>query len=360
MKSLLAVTLVCLFALGAPIGTAAAFENCTERPDVQAQEIHPAADSGFPLAPVRDDELWALTGYAGDFERGRSATAAATLGLECDPWLSLRQKSRLGIYLGAIGGEWGEPGHVPVSAELAVRYHLSFVMDDFLDVYGTLRLGGQAAFRDFRFALRPAAGLGLRMLRAVVLEGVYAPLVAVGDRFDDGRRFEHGIAISLGLDLCVIIPGLHGCQAAPAPPAAPRPLTCALYTQARQLCGKWSPNPSVRQAFCRATAAAMNAATTSTSERYDSIDALLRALAHNVSADSQELRAEVDALRVLHEQLLKRWSLARCDERQAARDGALLATHTSYAPVAVELREYLGCTTQGEPAACPPPPDCAP
>jgi hypothetical protein len=321
-------------------------------------EIDPGVTSGFPLAPVRQRELWALAGYAGDWNSGHAATADATLGFEWVPWVTRTQATRLGFYGGAIGGAWGEGGHAPIAGEAAMRFRWSFAMDDFFDWYLTLRGGAQVAFGGPRFALRPAAGAGLRVLRAVLLEGGYAPLVAIGDSFADGRRAENGIAISLGLDLCVVLKGLDGCKIASPPSPTPTSLACDLYLPAQKVCAQWAANALVREALCKAVASAMDADTTSTTEQFDSIDAFLRAIRDNLPAAPSDARGAIASLVTAHEGLLKELSNARTAERMAAQHNATLPAHCSYAPVAVEIRDALGCNANGKPVACAPVPEC--
>jgi hypothetical protein len=327
-------------------------------PRCTGAEIEPAATSGFPLAPVRERELWVLAGYAGDWNSGNAVTADGTLGVEWIPWLNRTQSTRLGLYAGIIGGPWGEGGHAPISGEAAMRFRWSFAMDDFFDWYLTLRSGAQVAFGGPRVAFHPGAGGGLRVLRAVLIEGVYAPLVAIGDPFEDGRRAEHGIAVTLGVDLCVVVKGLGGCTVALPPSPVPKALACDLYSPAQSICAKWSADVSAHSALCRAVASAMDADTTSTTEKYDSIDAFLRGVRDNLPATAGEMRDAVESLVTTHERLLQELSEARAEERIASQHHATFPAHCSYAPVAVEIRDALGCDAKGEATGCSPVPEC--
>jgi hypothetical protein len=127
---------------------------------------------------------------------------------------------------------------------------------------------------------------------------------------------------------------------------------------AQKVCAQWAANAPVREALCKAVASAMDADTTSTTEQFDSIDAFLRGIRDNLPAAASDAHGAIASLVTAHERLLKEVSDARTAERTAAQRQATLPAHCSYAPVAVEIRDALGCDANGQPVGCAPVSEC--
>jgi hypothetical protein len=167
------------------------------------------------------------------------------------------------------------------------------------------------------------------------LEGTFDAVYAAGDRFADGARVLPGMTLTLGGDLCLI---KDWCKV-PRPPAPEiRQLACDLYDEAKGAC----ENQPDHARLCAAVAAAMDASTNVTSEKYDDTDAFLTGIIDQV-ADVPRLQQQLMVLRSGHRDRLETWYHAGDAERKARQRGAWLSTHCSYAPTALELREAFGC-----------------
>jgi hypothetical protein len=308
-------------------------------------EVEPPKPQRYLLAPPRTHESWVGLGLAGDWSRHASMRPALVPSFEWIPWLDARQSLRLGLFAAALLGHVGDDTHMLVNAEVGARFRVSAYMDDFFDIYPIVTAGFVFELDPSKALLRPGVGLGFRVLRGVALEGTFDGVIALGDRFADGRQLLPGLSLHLSINLCAL---LDGCSRRQPPAATQHRLDCQLYRDASEACS----HTAERTALCAYVNTALDATQYPGDSHYDAIEGFLRGLSD--AAQQQPFQPALQALRKHHIELLKRIEDQRAREREAARRGAWLPTHCSYAPVALELREALGCDAQGRPLErCP-------
>jgi hypothetical protein len=335
------------------LSAAPAAQAADERPPAcDRTVVPPPSSSGYPLFAPRAWEWWSGAGFVADWASGR-ATPGFAIGTEVVKPFDADQRFRLGLYVGASIGHWGDDQGLLLGAATSLRLRWSPWMTDFYDVFVVVKPAGfDFAFDDFRAAFRPGAGLGVRFIRAAALEATADDLVSLGDAFPNGNRSGVGLTISLAYDACFQPLGCD--RPTPKPPQA-KPLTCDLYNQATALCR----GAADRAALCHAVYVAMDASRIPV-RPLDATDAFLAALSAQLSGSPSQ--PGVDALRALHERLFDEVfdpkAGTRNAERIAAQQGAWLRDHCSYEPTAIELRDALGCDVDGAPAACLIEPEC--
>jgi hypothetical protein len=139
----------------------------------------------------------ARTDAPADVRAGRTSfTAGVDLGF---PFA--HQRLRPSLFGGVQVGYWGDDAHGPVSAYVGTRFRASFYMDDIFDLYALLR--ADVPISPAGAALRPGAGIGLRVGRVVSLEGSYDTLFALGTTFANTQYTSFvpvGFTVSLMID----------------------------------------------------------------------------------------------------------------------------------------------------------------
>jgi hypothetical protein len=346
VRSLIVVAAVASFAAVEPSAAASGPVTCNATP-----VSPPPATPYFEYSPRRF-ELWAGVGELGDWLLAGTMSPALTLGAEFVLPLDLAQRSRLGLKVDAVIGHWAGNDGSLFGLEGSLAYRYSVGMDDFFDWYLLGRpVDVLFALGNSQAAYRPGLGAGLRVVRAVELEGTLDAVVGLGRSGAGGDRAGPGLTLSLAVDTCLA--GSFCSRPAPPKPVQ-RDLTCNLYEHAESLC---TGTPD-RHALCDAVATAMDASRPLTDDgarEGDPIDAFLAA----VEAPLPEpLKTAIHRLRQDHDALLQTLSRSQDAERRAAQGGGWLVDHCSYEPTANELRDAFGCDPDGAPTRCAPPSQC--
>lgn len=275
-----------------------------------------------------------------------SYTPQASIGLTTDLSLVLdpERRGRLGGYVGMQLGDWGDGERGLATPELGLVVRGSFLMDELFDgfvvgrtgfVFGMLEEGPV----DHHVAMRASLGAGLRVARFVSLELTYDQAMTLDERFQRGSGtslYTRGTTLSAGLDLCFVA----GCRDEEVEPE-PRDRTAEIYQAAADL----KVAPAQRLQLCAAVAAALDA------DRYhpvwgeDGIEAFLLGIVKELRLRKQhDLARKVDKQLVqLHQKLRSSRVVSQAWGRHQAREGRRLKHPVRYAPVAVELRDNLGC-----------------
>ena len=250
------------------------------------------------------------------------------------------QRIRPSVFGGVQLGYWGDDAHGPVSAYAGARLRASFWMGDLWDFYAVAR--GDFPMTGAGVGFRPGLGLGMRVGRAVSLEGTYDMLVPLGGDFQNtqyGSLVPVGMTIALSVDACI------GCTRSEKPQLN-RDLACRLYDFAKDAstCG-------VRDAICAAVPKALAACPNPLVAARDD-DGTSTFLAALEDAVAPLGKPAVQRLRALHAALVRQWEAYEASTTSAALEKRKLSERWTYAPVPGELRAYLGCDG-------PVPPDCA-
>ena len=305
----------------------------------------------FPYRAPRYREVWVRTGVVGDWYLHPSYLLG--LGFDVRP---ATERFRFGPGLSLVLAKAGDVrrGAVAVQPDLGARY--SPYVDEFVDVYGLLGAGLPVSFpvgadaSVTRVDLRPYAGVGVRILRAVSLEATAQPLVALGARFDDRARALFGYGLLVGFDVC----SLGGCS---PPEVVPDDVddTCDLYARAERTCEDVARGPKAnerRAALCDAVYAALDPIA-HPPDPADPSGTFLAALAPDPRLD-EALRAELSTLYAIHVDRWRRWSASvACGKELGGEVPARLPrVRVNYAPYPGDLRQLLGCDVER--------PTCAP
>jgi hypothetical protein len=309
----------------------------------------PAPKPGF--WPERERELWVDMSFISDWnlDTGKSYPAFG-LGFEHVFVVDRDARLRIGPRVGFQLGRWGDDNHAAFSVDPGIRFRWSFYMDPIVDVYLLAKTDLLLAIRkEPQGGLRPGAGFGLRIGRAVQLEGTFDVALAIGDGFvrQMGTTvWAPGLWLSGGFDFCV----LGSFCNKPEPQQTTKDDTSLLYDDANRICRE-TKEASDRSALCAAVNGALDGDRYPPEPDEDSTAAFLGGLQKELARTGKEALAKRVADMLAHHREMERCRRKNLrDARFAAQKKQALAVHYNYSPFPVLLRRALGCDTVHRPA----------
>jgi hypothetical protein len=293
--------------------------------------------TAFPLLySPRHDELTLEAGYLGSSFPVVSALET-TLMYSFAPF---DQRWHFGVRAGMTAGRWGSDERGPVGLGFGARVAEDFwrPMSGVLGIYWLAQADAILFAADGDPVLRPAAGLGLRVARALGLEGTFSPLVSLGEPFSGDSSFNGGFGIALHVDACAVFSFCN--ETAPSPTAVD--LTPQLYSAAQGIALAYA---SEKPALCNAVELALDARQYPPIDQGDSTGAFLAGVAANVADPG--LKAQLLALVAKHaslrDQLVNPKTGSRVNARWAAQSSRSLVDECIYSPFPIEIRAAFGC-----------------
>jgi hypothetical protein len=292
----------------------------------------------FPLLyPPRHWELTLEVGYLGSSFPVVSAVET-TLMYTFAPF---DQRWHFGLRAGLTAGRWGSDERGPVGLGLGVRVAQDFArpMSGVIGLYWLAQADAILFATDGDPALRPAAGLGIRVARAIGFEATFSPLVSLGDAFSEGgSRFNGGFGVALDVDACAFFSVCN--EHLPAPTTVD--LTPQLYAAAARIA---QDGVAQKPALCSAVELALDARRYPPVDEGDSTGAFLAGLVAEVTDPT--LKAQLETLRARHaslrDQLVNPKTGSRVNARWAAQVDRQLVNECVYVPFPVEIRAAFGC-----------------
>jgi hypothetical protein len=297
-------------------------------------EPHPTE---FPLLySPRHDELTLEVGYLGSSFPVVSAVET-TLTYSFAPF---DQRWHFGLRAGMTAGRWGSDERGPVGLGLGARVAQDFSrpMSGVLGIFWLAQADVILFAADGDPVLRPAVGLGLRVARALGLEGTFSPLVSLGAPFSGDSAFNGGFGIALHVDACAFFSVCN--EKVPSPTTVD--LTPQLYSAAQSIAVAYAAQ---KPALCSAVELALDARQYPPVDEGDSTGAFLAGVAANVTDPG--LKAQLMALASKHaslrDQLVNPRTGSRVNARWAAQSNHSLVNECIYSPFPVEIRAAFGC-----------------
>jgi hypothetical protein len=291
----------------------------------------------FPLLySPRHDELTLEAGYLGSSYPVVSALET-TLTYSFAPF---DQRWHFGLRAGLTAGRWGSDERGPVGLGLGARVAQDFArpLSGVLGIFWLAQADVILFAADGDPVLRPAAGLGVRVARALGLEGTFSPLISLGAPFSGNSAFNGGFGIALHVDFCAFASFCN--ETVPSPTTVD--LTPQLYSAAQRIAVAYAAQ---KPALCSAVELALDASKYPPVDEGDSTGAFLTAVAENVSDPG--LKAQLAALVAKHvslrDQLVNPKTGSRVNARWAAQSNHLLVNDCIYSPFPVEIRAAFGC-----------------
>jgi hypothetical protein len=307
-----------------------------------------AHETDFPLLySPRHDELTVEVGYLGSsfpFESSVETTLMYSFAPFDEQW-------HFGLRAGVNAGRWGSDDRGPVGLALGARVaaDLARPLSGVLAVYAFGQADAIVLAKDGDPVLRPALGLGVRVVRAIGLEANGNAVFSLGDAFANGDRVAGGFGLALNVDICAFLSVCE--ETAPKPTTVD--LTTSLYSAAAAIATQSQKNPAAQADLCKAVGVALDATRYPPSDPGDSTGAFIAGVQANVS--DAALKAALHGLGELNAslryQLVDPANGSRIQSRLQAQKGHVLADECVYAPFPVELRAKLGCEEQASGAA---------
>jgi hypothetical protein len=304
----------------------------------------PAPRPGF--YPERVRELWLDVSFISDWNlETRQSFPAFGFGFEYLFVFDKDARVRLGPRLGLQIGRWGDNKHASFSLDPGLRFRGSFYMDPIVDVYAIAKTDVLVALgigQSVQQALRPGLGIGVRLGRAVQIEGTFDVALALGSGFirDSGTTaWAPGLWLSGGFDLCT----LGSFCNAPEPQQVAEDDTGKLYDDAHAVCAG-TKDAALHGDLCAAVDAAMDGDRYPPGPEQDSTEAFLAGVQRELDKKGRErLALRIADMAAHHHAMEACRRKNQRDARLAAQKSQRLAVHYNYAPFPVLLRRALGC-----------------